>query len=130
VSKITTIFVDMADHNELGILGEQLAVDFLIKKGYKILDRNFRFKKLEVDIICEFEGTLIVVEVKTRNSDYLTDPLELVSRSKQKGIVKTANQYIQEHEIDLETRFDLVVIVLNEKQKDIRHIVDAFYPTL
>lgn len=120
----------MADHNELGILGEQLAVDFLIKKGYKILDRNFRFKKLEIDIICEFKDTLIVVEVKTRNSDYLTDPLELVSRSKQKGIVKTADQYIQEHEIDLETRFDLIIIVLNEKQKEIRHIEDAFYPTL
>lgn len=128
--KITTIFVDMADHNELGKLGEQMAVDFLIKKGYKILDRNFHFKKLEIDIVAEFKGKIIVVEVKTRQSDYLTDPRELLSKSKQKGIVKTANYFIQENEIDLETQFDLIIIVLNEKQKDIRHIEDAFYPML
>ena len=120
----------MAEHNELGEIGEQIAVDFLVKKGHKVLDRNFKFKKLEIDIVTEFENKIIVTEEKTRQSDYLTDPRELVSKSKQKGIVKTANYYIQENEIDLETQFDVIVIVLNQKQKDIRHIEDAFYPTL
>jgi putative endonuclease len=120
----------MAEHNELGKIGEQMAVDFLIKKGHKILDRNFNFKKLEVDIVTEFEDKIIITEVKTRQSDYLTDPRELVSHSKQKGIVKTANHYIQENEIDLEAQFDLIVIVLNQKQKEIKHYEDAFYPNL
>jgi len=120
----------MADHNELGEIGEQMAVDFLIQKGHKILDRNFKFKKLEIDIVTEFENKIIITEVKTRQSDYLTDPRELVSKAKQNGIVKTANYFIQENEIDLEAQFDLIVIVLNQKQKEIKHIEDAFYPTL
>lgn len=120
----------MADHNELGKIGEQIAVDFLIEKGHKILDRNFRFKHLEVDIVTEHDGLLKIVEVKTRQSTYLTDPRELVSKTKQKGIIKAANHYIQENEIDLETQFDLIVIILNEKMKKIEHFEDAFYPTL
>ncbi|MCH2225146.1 MAG: YraN family protein, partial [Crocinitomicaceae bacterium] len=115
---------------ELGELGEQLAVDFLVKKGHKLLDRNFKFKKLEIDIVTEFENKIIITEVKTRQNDYLTDPRELISQSKQKGIVKTANHYIQENEIDLEAQFDLIVIVFNQKQKEVRHMEDAFYPTL
>jgi putative endonuclease len=120
----------MADHNELGKIGEQIALDFLIEKGYKILDRNFRFKHLEIDIVAEHAGLLKVIEVKTRQSDYLTDPRELVSKSKQKGIIKTANHFIHEKEIDLETQFDLIVIILNEKTKKITHFEAAFYPTL
>ena len=117
----------MADHNELGILGEGIARDFLIEKGYRIIERNFRFKKLELDIIAQYGNKIIVVEVKTRQSSYLTDPRELVSRSKQKGIVKAANFYIQENQIDLDCQFDVIVIIFNQKRKQIKHIEDAFY---
>lgn len=120
----------MANHNDLGILGEQMATDYLLNKGYQIVARNFRFKKLEVDIIAQFEDELIVIEVKTRQSDYLTDPSELISKNKQKGIVKAANQFIEENEIDIETRFDLIIIILNKNQKEIRHIEAAFSPSL
>lgn len=120
----------MADHNELGKIGEQMAVEFLIEKGYKILDRNFRFKQLEIDIVTEHEGLLKVVEVKTRQSSYLTDPRELVSKSKQKGIIKTTNHFIHENEVDLEVQFDLIVIIINDKMKKIEHFEAAFYPTL
>ena len=58
----------MARHNDLGILGEQLAVEYLIKKGYVILEKNFRFEKHEIDIIAKDKQVLIVVEVKTRST--------------------------------------------------------------
>lgn len=120
----------MASHNELGSKGEELAVNYLVKKGYKILNKNYRFKRNEIDIVAEFDNTLIIVEVKTRASRFLAGPEDTVTRSKQKTIVKVANEYILEHEIDLDTRFDIVSIVLNEKETAIEHLIDAFYPTL
>lgn len=120
----------MADHNELGVKGEELAFNYLVKKGYKILSKNYRFKRNEIDIIAEIDKTLIIVEVKTRGSRFLAGPEETVTKSKQKKIIKVANEYIQEHEVDLDTRFDIISIILNEKETSIEHLIDAFYPTL
>lgn len=120
----------MADHNELGKQGEQIAFDYLRKKGYKILERNYRFRHLEVDLIAEYDGFLVVVEVKTRNSDFMAGPEITVTKQKQKAIVKVANAYIHEKEIDPDTRFDIISIILNQKQKSIEHFQDAFYPLI
>jgi len=120
----------MAQHNELGEKGERLAKDFLIKKGYEILTTNYRFKHLEVDIIAKFKNELIVVEVKTRASEYLAGPEDTVTKSKQRSIVKVANEYILEHDLDIDIRFDIISIILNEKETKIEHLEDAFYPTL
>ena len=119
----------MADHNELGIKGEELAFNYLVKKGYKILSRNYRFKHNEIDIVAQFESTLVIVEVKTRASRFLAGPEDTVTPSKQKSIIKVANAYIHDHEVDLDTRFDIISIILNEKETHIEHMVDAFYPT-
>ena len=119
----------MAEHNELGKKGEELATQFLRQKGYKILIRNYRFKKLEIDIIAQDKDELIIVEVKTRASRYLAGPEDTVSLNKQRLIVKAANQYIEEHDVDLDTRFDIVSIILNEKETNVEHLIDAFYPT-
>lgn len=118
----------MAEHNELGKKGEALAAAFLIKNGYKVLAKNYRFKKLELDIIAEYKNELIIVEVKTRASRYLAGPEITVTKSKQQLIIKAANQYIIENEIDLETRFDIISIILNQQETDIDHLVDAYYP--
>lgn len=120
----------MADHNELGKLGEQMVHDHLIELGHQVLAQNYAFDRAEVDIISEFKGKLIVTEVKTRESDYLTDPDELIPPSKQRQIIKAADQYIKEHEIDLDCQFDVFIVILNSKQKELRHIEDAFYPSL
>lgn len=120
----------MAEHNELGKAGEQLAVEFLLKKGYEIVQRNYTFKKAELDIIARKDGKLIVVEVKTRNSDYLAGPEITVTKKKQKAIIRAANFYIQEHDLDIETQFDIISIILNAKEKTIEHMEDAFYPLL
>lgn len=120
----------MAEHNELGKMGESIAADYLTDKGYEILAMNYRFKKLELDILAKDKEQLVVVEVKTRQSPYLAGPEITVTRGKQKGIIKAANQYIIENDIMLETRFDIISILLNSKEKKIEHIEDAFYPTL
>lgn len=120
----------MADHNELGKKGEALAAEFVTKKSYKILERNYRFKHLEADIIATHKKELIIIEVKTRNSSFMADAHETVSRGKQKSLIKVANAYILENDLDLETRFDIISILLNEKVCEIEHLEDAFYPTL
>jgi len=120
----------MAEHNELGKRGEEVAADFLKKKGYEILKRNYTFKKSEIDIVAKKDNKLIVVEVKTRNSDYLAGPEITVTKKKQKAIIKAANFYIQENDLDCQTQFDIVSVILNNKEQRIEHIEDAFYPLL
>ena len=120
----------MADHNEFGKHGEELAAKYLVQKGYEILHRNYRFQRSELDIIAKKDNMLIVVEVKTRNSSYLAGPEITVTKAKQKSIIKTANFYIREHNLDLETQFDIISIILNPNEQVIEHLEDAFYPML
>ena len=72
----------MADHNELGKLGEELAVDYLQKEGYDILDTNWTFQKAEIDIIAKKENILAIVEVKTRSSIDFGLPQDFVKPKK------------------------------------------------
>ena len=116
-------------HNELGDWGEEFATLYLIKEGYTILDRNWYFNKAELDIVCEKEkGTLVVVEVKTRNSDFFGDPQTFVSPGKIKNIIKAANEYVISKDLDVEVRFDIIGVLKNNKQQDLTHFEDAFYP--
>ena len=121
----------MQSHNkELGQIGEDLAADFLVNKGYEILDRNWHFHHLELDIVAKDGDMLVVVEVKTRATDEFGEPDLAVTPSKQKSIIKSADAYIIQHDLDVETRFDIVSIIISGKEKRIEHIEDAFYPTL
>lgn len=118
----------MSDHNELGKLGEQIAHDFLIDKGYKILDRNWFFQKAEVDIIAQKEpGTLVIVEVKTRTSSFIGNPEEFVTKKKIRLLVMAANEYVISKKINVEVRFDIIAIVKNSKYQNVDHIENAFY---
>ena len=116
------------NHIELGQEGEDIAANLLVQKGYQILTRNYRFKKSEIDIVCEFENQLIIVEVKTRQTAAIGEPYKAVTHSKQKQIIKVANQYIKETKNQLEVRLDVISIVLNQYGTRIEHIEDAFYP--
>ncbi len=118
----------MADHNEIGIQGEQLATEHLVAKGYKIRDRNWRFGKDEIDIIAIDGDEIVFVEVKTRNSDFFGNPAEAVTRSKQAHMIKAANVYMEKHDTDFEVRFDVIGIILNQKEQKIDHIEGAFIP--
>lgn len=117
----------MADHNDFGKIAEDLAVDFLIKAKYKILHRNFRYLKAEVDIIAEFENQIIVVEVKARHTDIFIEPQEAVNKKKIKLLISAANYFIEENNIDKEVRFDIISVLPNkQKTLEIHHIIDAF----
>ena len=117
----------MAHHNELGKLGEQLASDFLLNKGYEILARNFVFQKAEVDIIAKHANMIICVEVKTRNSDFFGDPQDFVTSGKIKNLVKAMDAFIFENDISLETRFDIIAVLKNKKVEHLTHYENAFY---
>jgi putative endonuclease len=117
----------MADHNDFGKIAEDLAVDFLVKAKYRILARNFRYLKAEVDIIAEFENQIIIVEVKARQTDAFLEPQEAVNKKKIKLLITAANYYIEENNIDKEVRFDIISILPNkQKTLEITHITDAF----
>ncbi len=117
----------MADHNELGKIGEQLAVDFLESKGYDILARNFMYQKAEVDIIAQHENLIICIEVKTRNSDFFGDPQDFVTKAKIKNLVKAMDAFVIENDIPLETRFDIIAVLKNKKMEQLTHYENAFY---
>lgn len=117
----------MAEHNELGKKGEQLAVDYLLEKGYEILAQNFIYQKAEVDIIAKKENILAVVEVKTRSSATFGDPQEFLKPKQIKRIVKAVDEYINANDLDVEVRFDIIAIVLNKKESTLEHLDNAYY---
>jgi len=117
----------MAKHNELGKKGEQLAVDFLIKKGYDIVERNYRFEKAEVDIIAQQKDTLAIVEVKTRSTKDFGNPQDFVKPKQIKNLVKAVDEYVNVNALDVEVRFDIIAIVKQGKGFEIEHLEDAFY---
>ena len=117
----------MAQHNELGKKGEQIAVDHLLKKGYDIVERNYRFDKAEVDIIAQKDNTLAIVEVKTRSSIDFGNPQDFVKPKQIQRLVKAVDEYVTVNGLDVEVRFDIIAIVKKGRLFDIEHLEDAFY---
>jgi putative endonuclease len=119
----------MAQHNDLGQKGEEIAFHHLLQKGYKILERNWRYDHAEIDIIARIKNILVIVEVKTRSAAIYEEPRETISDRKIRFLVNAAEAYINEKDIDLETRFDVVAIKwFGENKYEINHIEDAFTP--
>ena len=117
----------MAQHNELGKKGEQLAVDFLLKEDYEIIERNYRFDKAEVDIIAKKGNILAIVEVKTRSTKDFGNPQDFVKPKQIKNLVKAVDEYVNVNEMDVEVRFDIIAIVKEGKGFEIEHLENAFY---
>ena len=117
----------MAEHNELGKLGEELAVAFLKENGYVILETNWFFDKAEIDIIAQKGTVLAVVEVKTRSSLEFGLPQEFVKPKKIQLLVKAINEYVTQKDLDTEVRFDIIAIHKENSEFVIEHIEDAFY---
>lgn len=114
---------------DVGTRGEQLAVKFLKKSGYKILQRNYRCKLGEIDIVCYDHGTIAFVEVKTRYSDTYGPPELSVTEAKKRQIVKVALHYVAEKKIEgVDCRFDVVSIFRTpmKKQPEITLFKNAF----
>ncbi|MDO3424707.1 YraN family protein [Chryseobacterium sp. APV1] len=117
----------MADHNDFGKKAEELAAEYLQKNGYKILVRNFRYQKAELDLVAEKDSLIVVVEVKARSTDVFNLPQEAVNKRKIKLIVSAANYFMEEYNKNQEVRFDIISILPDEnKNLMIEHIIDAF----
>lgn len=116
----------MAEHNEFGKKGEEIAVNYLLSKGYSIVKKNYRWRSSEVDIIAEKAGLLSFVEVKTRSSAYFGEPELFVSKQKQKSYIQAANAFVIENNRQEEVQFDIIAIVMNKGSIKINHIESAF----
>lgn len=116
----------MASHNELGKKGEELAVAYLLKHGYKIVARNFRHQKAEVDIIARKDSTLAIIEVKTRSTPDFGNPQDFVKGKQIQNLVKAVNYFVTEHNLDVEVRFDIIAIIKNQAGTKIEHLENAF----
>lgn len=120
----------MPNNIKIGQQGESIAADYLVTKGYQIIERNWRFKKAEIDIIAKSPNSniLVFIEVKTRSYTYFGEPSNFVDDKKKKLIQDAASQYMIEVEYDWEIRFDIVGIVLKKESKPIiNHFEDAFF---
>lgn len=118
----------MSRHNELGRLGEDKAVLYLEEKGYKILQRNYRFGRAEVDIIAKLGDTIVFLEVKTRSSYVFGFPEESVGATKRKMMAKAATAYFHETESNSALRFDIIAVFKSQDDKwFFKHFEDAFF---
>ena len=120
----------MVDRIKLGKEGEDIAAAHLEGKGYRIIERNWRWGKEEIDIIARDGTFLVIVEVKTRTSKMFSEPEASVTRQKQRILVRAANAYARYHRHPGEVRFDIVTVLILPEGEEINHIPDAFYATL
>ena len=119
----------MAHQQNLGNWGEELAAEYLRQNGYTIVAQNWRFGKEEIDIIARKKDVLAIVEVKTRHSSQFGDPQDFVTNAKQRHLINAAEAFIQEQDLDVETRFDIIAITSDTQPPQLTHIDEAFYPT-
>lgn len=117
----------MAEHNLFGRDGEDAAVEYLLRSGYAVVDRNWRSGHKEIDIVAEKDGVLLVVEVKTRGSSDYGSPEDAVSAEKMRRTQRAADAYVRYHRLDMPVRFDIISVL--GKDRKIHHIEDAFRMT-
>ena len=116
------------DNLTLGKMGEALATQHLIKKGYRVLHRNYRFKKSEIDIIVERDNSIVFVEVKLRSSITFGMPESFVNTKKVENIIAAAMAFLEDYpNKDTTVRFDIVAIIKTKNTTQITHFEDAFY---
>ncbi len=114
-------------NKEIGILGEQIAKDYLISIQYKILEQNYRYSKSEIDLIAMDGDVLVFIEVKTRSYDYFGPPESFVSEYKEVLIHEAGSYYMETINHDWEFRFDIIAILLNKDgSHHLEHHKDAF----
>jgi len=111
----------------LGSQGEDIAAKYLQGQGYKILQRNFRSRYGEIDIICSLEHSIIFVEVKTRTNTSFGSPEESVTRTKKHHIHRVALIYLEKYPYPFkEIRFDVIGILMDGGQPQLNHLIAAF----
>ncbi len=120
----------MAEHNELGQLGEIEAQNYLKNNGYIIRDVNWTAGSYEIDIVAQKDEWLVIVEVKTRKSRAFEQPEQAVNMRKIRHLVYAAEAYIRKFNWECETRFDVITVVPVGQKFEVEHIEDAFLPPM
>lgn len=116
-------------NKDIGTLGESLSIKYLINNGFVILEKNYRNKLGEIDIICKSDDLLVFVEVKSRYTNNYGAPIESVTYSKQKRIINISKIYILLNKLhNFNVRYDVVEVFFNSNNHffKINHIDDAF----
>ncbi len=116
----------MAEHNEFGHTGEEMAADYLRQQGYTIMDLNWRSGHKELDIVAEKDNRLIFVEVKSRCNTNYGRPEDAVNNRKIRRIVLAADAYVRCYKLDLPVRYDIITVTGKGSSARIEHIEDAF----
>jgi putative endonuclease len=115
---------------KLGINGENLALEFLERKGMQLFCRNFRVRRGEIDLIMWDKEELVFIEVRTRTDDHFGTPVETINNTKRHKIAQTARYFLQQKKISPEVRcrFDLVGVLVREGATNkIEHVANAFW---
>ena len=118
----------MAFHNDLGQIGEETACRYLMHRGYRLLSRNWHFHHLEIDIVAEWYGELVFVEVKTRSSEEFIEAKDAVDFEKRENLVQAAKAYINYYKLDQPFRFDIITLVGAAPNFELKQIRNAFTP--
>ena len=118
----------MTEKREIGNEGEAIARDYLTQQGYTLVDTNWQYGHLEIDIIAQKGNTLVFVEVKTRSSAAVLEPQMAVNQQKQRNIIRAANAYILKNRYDCEARFDIITVLKTGADTKVDHLPDAYGP--
>jgi putative endonuclease len=118
----------MAQHLDRGKAAEDISAGYLASNGYRILHRNWRYYHKELDITAIKGSELVIVEVKSCFGEGTVTPEELLTNGKQRFITDAAEAYILKYGIELQARFDLIVVTFSEKEPQLEHIEAAFIP--
>jgi len=113
--------------HHFGKVAENLAVRHLQEKGFEMIERNYRYKRAEVDIIAKQKNLLLFIEVKGRSSERFGHPEEFVTTMQQRLLLEAAAHYVIEHNWTQPIRFDIIAILMKKGQLQVTHLEDAFY---
>ena len=116
--------------NKIGNWGEEKAASYLKRHGYKVLDRNCRYRQGEIDIVAEKKELIVFVEVKTRKNDNYAEAREFVTNAKQQRVIAAAQLWMQENDCEKQPRFDVIEIYAPNGESShnvkINHLKNAF----
>ena len=116
-------------NREIGNIGEDHASAYLIKSGYEILERNWRYSRAEIDIIAKKEGILVFIEVKTRSYTYFGEPSEAVGVKKEALLMDAGQRYMEKIDHEWEIRFDIISVIISKSGGclNLEHFEDVFF---